>query len=176
MSRKINVVPYNPEWIELFEKEKNLLEDYLNKDNILNVLHIGSTSVSGLSAKPIIDILLVVKNLELLDKDNDSMVHLDFVPKGEFGIKHRRYFTKGDDNRTHHIHAFQYDNLYDIERHLALRDYLRAHPDIAEKYGQIKLQAAKIYFDNSTEYSHFKHDFVTELEKSALFWYLSEKS
>lgn len=176
MVRKIEVVSYNPKWNELFLEEKEHIEKGLDKSNLVNLFHIGSTSIKGLSAKPIIDMLLVVKDIQKLDQNNSHMIRLGFTPKGEFGIKNRRYYTKGDDIRTHHIHAFQYNNLYEIERHLALRDYLRTHPTESEKYAQIKLEGAKKFQNNPHEYSKFKDHFIKQLEEKALIWFLAQKN
>ena len=82
--------------------------------------HIGSTSIPGIFAKPIIDILLEVSDLEKLDKQSHALVALGYERLGEFGIVGRRYFRKNSASgiRTHHVHAFQTGNA-EIERHLA---------------------------------------------------------
>ena len=79
-------------------------------------------------AKPIIDIMPVVRDISLVDAHNKEFEALGYDCRGEFGIPGRRFFTKGGDNRTHHIHIFELSNQTDIQRHLAVRDYLAAHP------------------------------------------------
>ncbi|MFD3262223.1 GrpB family protein [Paenibacillus lentus] len=79
------------------------------QDDLVNSFHIGSTSVPGLKAKPITDILLVVKDIGGLDTFSAQFENLGYEVMGEFGIKGRRYFRKGGDDRTHQIHAFQYE-------------------------------------------------------------------
>ncbi|WP_233090623.1 GrpB family protein [Vibrio sp. IB15] len=105
-SRVIEVVDYRPSWADDFSDEKVLLESVLNSVNVVAIHHIGSTSVKGLCAKPIIDILLEVKSLEELDKNNNLMESLGYEVKGEFGIAGRRYFQKGGIQRSHQVHAF----------------------------------------------------------------------
>lgn len=105
------------------------------KNEIIDIHHIGSTSVPGLSAKPIIDIMPVVKDINIVDKYNEEMQGIGYEPKGENGISGRRYFEKGGDNRTHHVHIYQVGS-YEIKRHLAFRDYLREHIEVKKVYGE----------------------------------------
>lgn len=93
---------------------------------------------------------------------------------GEFGFVGRRYFRKGGDNRTHQIHAFQFDNITEIERHLVFRDYLREHPDICKQYGDLKSELAEKYPNDIEGYGDGKDRFVREIEKEAIKWYWSK--
>ncbi|WP_459500238.1 GrpB family protein [Bacillus sp. C1] len=93
-------------------------------------------------AKPIIDIMPVVRDINRIDEFNTSMVTISYKPKGEYGISQRRYFQKGGDNRTHQVHIYQLGNS-EIDRHLAFRDYLQAHPNAAKKYGDLKEDLSK---------------------------------
>lgn len=123
-----------------------------------------------LKAKPIIDIMPIVKEIARIDLYNDAMIELDYEPLGEYGIPGRRYFRKGEETRTHHIHIFQQNNRLDITRHLAVRDYLRTHQDKALAYGELKEKlAAKFPFDNE-RYCNGKDEFVKSLEHLALTW------
>ena len=103
------------------EESKRLKQIFGNE--ILAVHHIGSTSVQGLKAKPIIDIMLVVKDINVVDKFDNEMKNSGYDPKGENGIPGRRHFQKGGDNRTHHVHIYGVKSEQ-IERHLVFRDYL----------------------------------------------------
>lgn len=150
-----------------YELEEQLLKEMLKHD-LVNCFHIGSTSVPGLKAKPIIDILLVVHNIAGLDHYSAQFETLGYEVMGEFGIIGRRYFRKGGDDRTHQIHAFQYDNVYEIERHLSFRNYLCQHPNIVQQYGDLKSELA-IKFPNDIErYGDGKDEFVKQIEKQAL--------
>jgi len=94
--RKIIVVPYDDRWPEMFEAESLLIKTLLG-GMVKDVHHIGSTSVPGLSAKPVIDILLEVSDLKELDKYHSAMAHAGYIARGENGIAGRRYFIKGGD-------------------------------------------------------------------------------
>lgn len=132
--------------------------------------HIGSTSVQGLSAKPIIDIMPVVKDLSNVDAYDEKMADIGYEALGEFGISGRRYFRKGGNERTHHIHLFEEGSPH-IERHLAFRDFLRAHRDFAMAYSELKEGLAKDFPNDMEAYIAGKADFIKEVEKIALEWY-----
>src|SRR5699024_12358218 len=101
--RNIEVVNYNNEWPRKFEEEKEKLEAVL-KDELVEVHHIGSTSVPGLKAKPVIGIMQVVKNIEAEDRNEAGMVELGYESLRGYGIVGRRTFRKGGDNRNQHHH------------------------------------------------------------------------
>lgn len=165
---KIEVVEYNPKWSELFEKEKQLLIKSIGaiaKD----IHHIGSTSVEGLSAKPIIDIILETKTLDSLDKSKERFESLGYEVMGEFGISGRRYYRKGGENRTHQIHAFEIGDS-NITRHIAFRDYLKAHPAVRLDYQNLKKEVAEKCENNIQLYCEGKDAFVKEHEAKALKW------
>ena len=138
---KVEVVDYRPEWAEMYAAEAEKIRAVLG-ENLIEIHHIGSTAVKGLKAKPIIDILAVVSDLVSLDGKNSEFEKAGYECMGEFGIRGRRYFRKGEEIRTHQIHAFGALSANDIERHLAVRDYLRAHDRAAESYGKLKEKLA----------------------------------
>ncbi|OUO29764.1 hypothetical protein B5F86_05575 [Lachnoclostridium sp. An298] len=169
MARKIEVVDYRPEWDTMFKVESKKIKKILGK-NCVGVYHIGSTSVKGLPAKPIIDIMPVVKDISLVDAHNGEFEALGYECRGEFGIPGRRFFAKGGDNRTHHIHIFEQSNQTDIQRHIAVRDYLNAHSDTAAEYAALKKKlAAEFPFDNDG-YCDGKEEYMKSLEEKALHW------
>lgn len=170
----ISVVPYDPNWIVEFEKESNKIKSMLG-DVLDKINHIGSTAVPGLQAKPVIDIMLEVTSLDLLDGKAIDFENLAYEVKGELGIKGRRYYRKGGDNRTHQIHAFKSgdDNIL---RHLAFRDYLIAHKSIAEEYGFLKSKIAKTCNHDIEKYCDDKDPFIKEHEAKAMIWFKSMNS
>ena len=168
MVRRMKVVEYSAEWPCLYEQEIALLREVLG-DEIFRSHHIGSTSVSGLAAKPIIDILLEVQSVERLDTLNEAMSNLGYQPRGEFGIPGRRYFPKGGDARTYHVHAFAVGDPQ-VRKHLAFRDYLRAHPTVARAYAEVKTAAAGAHGTNPEGYMAFKHEFVERTVAEAIHW------
>ncbi|WP_078543775.1 GrpB family protein [Litchfieldia alkalitelluris] len=167
--RKVVVTDYQEHWPKLFQDEAEKIKKIL-KDEVLEIHHFGSTSVPGLKAKPIIDILPVVQNIEVVDSFNEQMKSLGYEPMGEFGMPGRRYFRKGNNTRTHHVHMFDQHNTYEINRHLAVRDYLRANPEEALAYGLLKEQLSSLYPDNIEAYMDGKDRFVKNLERKSLAW------
>ncbi|HBL29092.1 MAG TPA: GrpB family protein, partial [Acidobacteria bacterium] len=138
--RVLEVVAYNPEWPQRFEAEQALLREALG-GVVVKVHHMGSTAVPGLPAKPIIDLLLEVSDLQELDERTPELEALGYKAKGENGITGRRYFQKGGLQRTHHLHAFKTGDAQ-VVRHLAFRDYLIGHPEVAREYADLKMRLA----------------------------------
>jgi GrpB-like predicted nucleotidyltransferase (UPF0157 family) len=167
--RKVQVSPYNEQWSFMYAEEVNKIEQILGTD-IVRSHHIGSTSVPGLKAKPIIDIMIVVRDIAIADTCNQEMSAIGYLPKGENGIPGRRYFQKGGDERTHHVHVYQDEND-EINRHLAFRDYLREHPYAREEYGNLKERLALEFPYDSASYIDGKDRFVKALEAKAVEWY-----
>lgn len=167
--RIIEVIKYDEQWPQLFELEKKLLISSLPIKNMA-VHHIGSTAVPGLAAKPVIDILLEVDELEILDRHNEIFESIGYECKGEYGIADRRYFQKGGNKRSHQIHAFCAGS-YNAIRHLAFKEYLMAHPLVMEEYAFIKNIVAKNCNNDIDIYCEGKDDFVKEHEEYALKWY-----
>lgn len=166
----VTVVDYDPLWPELFRAEARRIRDILN-GNPVEIFHIGSTSVPGLRAKPIIDIMPVVLDIEQVDERIGEFEAIGYKAMGELGIPGRRYFRKGGENRTHQIHAFQYDNVHAITRHLAFRDYLRSHPGVSAAYAALKSELAMRYPKDIGRYCDGKDSFVKRVERDALQWY-----
>jgi GrpB-like predicted nucleotidyltransferase (UPF0157 family) len=169
---KVRLTSFSEEWALMFQKEVHILSEIFG-DEIIRFEHFGSTSVHGLKAKPVIDMMGIVKDIHKIDLFNEQMESLGYDVVGEYGIEGRRFFRKGGENRTHHIHIYQYDNPQ-IARHLIFRDYLRAHPEEATKYSRLKEELANQY-ENTREYSVAKKEFVTEMEQHALKWFEETK-
>ncbi len=171
MKRKVEVVPYNSEWPAMFKAEKARIVPVFG-DRLLSIHHIGSTSVPGLAAKPIIDMMPVVKDILAVDECNSGMEGLGYTAMGEYGIPGRRLFSLKIDDITNkvHIHVFQHGDL-NIERHLAFRDYLRAFPSIADEYVRIKRELAQRFTWDIEAYMDGKNGFIKETEREAINWY-----
>lgn len=170
--RQVIVTPYQASWSEAFKQEADRLETIF-AERLLTVHHIGSTSVPGLSAKPILDILPVVDSLEGIETYNAAMEAIGYEVKGEFGMPGRRYYRKGGDHRTHHVHLYASGNP-EITRHVVFRDYLREHPQEVEAYSTIKEQLANHHPEDISAYIAGKDTFVKEMEKRAFAWWLHE--
>ena len=166
---RIEVVSYNTDWPAAYVREQAKLARALGSV-LCQAHHIGSTSVPNLKAKPVIDILLEVTSLEGLDAVSLKMAELGYEVMGEFGIEGRRYFRKGGHNRTHHVHAFVSGDA-NVSRHLAFRDYLKAHLEVAQEYGDLKASLASRYADNNEAYCDGKDAFIKMYETRALLWW-----
>jgi len=164
--RNIKVIEYDPIWPHLFEDERSLLFQTLG-DIVIRIHHIGSTAVPGLAAKPIIDILIEVVDVVALDALNQNIEAIGYEPRGESGIPRRRYFKKGGDNRTYHIHAFARGDS-NIARYIAFRDYLRAHPEVASEYAKLKNVVASTCDDDIVRYNDGKDEYVKRVEVIAM--------
>ena len=156
--KKIEVIKYDTKWQELFQLEADLVKASLGK-NCIDIHHIGSTSVPGLSAKPIIDILPVVKSIQNVDQVNDAIESLGYVAKGESGMAFRRFFQKP----THNVHVYQ-EGDPEISRYLKFRDWMRAHPDDAKKYATLKVELAKKFPHDILSYCNGKDAFVASID------------
>ncbi len=132
----LKVVPYNPNWPALFEEEAAKIKEALGK-NCIHIHHIGSTSVPGLDAKPIIDMIPVVR--DILKVNSSALEALGYIPQGEYGMAFRRLFHKGKTERTHHMHIWEEGNP-EIDKHLLFRDYLIKNPIEAKRYADLKYQ------------------------------------
>ena len=169
-TRIIEVVEYDQKWPSQFQAESDLIRSVLSSQ-IVAVHHIGSSAVPELKAKPIIDIMLEVIDVTALDSFDSQMQHIGYIPKGEYGIPERRFYLKKDPiNRTHHIHAFKNKSL-GAKKHLAFRDYLIAHPYIAEQYGELKSECARQCSSDIDKYCLGKEAFIEHHELLALEWF-----
>ena len=144
------------------------------KINGLSWHHIGSTSIPGIRCKPVLDLLCGVPSsmtLDVLEPYHDTLREMGYEVMGEFGIPRRRYFRRLSDSgeRLVHIHAFLDDDPH-FHRHLAFRDYLRAHPEQAHTYSQLKADLVRRHHGDAEAYIEGKHDFIVETEARALTW------
>ncbi|MCT2536030.1 GrpB family protein [Aquibacillus koreensis] len=167
--RRVEVCSYKDQWVVEFNEEAEKLECIFGSE-LIAIYHIGSTSVPGLVAKPVIDMMPVVKDISEVDQYNEAMQEIGYVAKGENGLSGRRYFQKGGDNRSHHVHMYQ-QGSDEIIRHIAFRDYVREHPDEAKEYGKLKERLAEQFPYDMESYLDGKDLFVKNLEQKALEWY-----
>jgi GrpB-like predicted nucleotidyltransferase (UPF0157 family) len=166
--RRVGVVSYNSNWKKMYKEESEKIRNVLG-DIIIDIHHIGSTAIPGIKAKPVIDILVETKNIEAVDRYNSKMKELGYEAMGEYGIPKRRFFRKGGNNRTHHIHIFQVGNE-EIERHINFKEYLIAHPDKAREYSKLKEELVNKYTYDVENYTNGKNDFIKEIDRKAKLW------
>ncbi|MFD2616776.1 GrpB family protein [Terrilactibacillus laevilacticus] len=171
-NRKVEVVPYTRDWVKQFEKESLRLKQVLS-DLLVNIHHVGSTAIQGMWAKPTIDMMLEVKNIDQVDLHMDQMTSLGYESLGENGMKGRRYFNRlAEDGVTHltHLHVFEHGSVSAI-RHLAFRDFLRAHEELADFYGQLKTKLSTQFPYDIESYIEGKEVAIKKIEEQALIWW-----
>jgi GrpB-like predicted nucleotidyltransferase (UPF0157 family) len=170
VQRHIVVVPYDTAWAELYKAEAEKLRAVFGS-LLVEIHHIGSTSIPGLAAKPVIDILPLVTEIDPVDALNDDMTALGYIAKGEAGISGRRFFIKpSESERTHHVHTFQVDDP-EGTRHLAFRAYLIAHPDLIAEYAALKIKLAEQFPDDIYGYMDGKDSWIKGVEQKAMLWF-----
>jgi len=172
MRERIELVPHDPQWPAMAAAEAQRIADALG-DNLVDAQHIGSTAVAGLKAKPIVDLLPRVRSLPVLDAQADRMRELGYRWRGEFGIPGRRYCTRDDPStgrRLFNVHVFQRDAA-EIARHLAFRDYLRAHAPEVQAYELEKQRAAALHPNDVLAYNDAKSPWIKACELRALAWW-----
>lgn len=171
---EVRVVPYDPAWPRQFLEEAERLQAVFGRE-LVDIHHIGSTSVPGLAAKPIIDILPVVRDIGVVDRFNGAMGEMGYEAKGELGLPGRRYFRRthvrdGFVCHSHHVHVYALGNP-EIDRHLAFRDYLRANPEVARRYAELKQELARRFPRDIEGYMDGKDAFIKDVERTALAWW-----
>lgn len=163
MARKVIVVPYNEQWKNDFEIIKQYLLTAV-KDTVSGIEHIGSTAVEGLSAKPIIDIDIVIKDYSVFDKIVEQLATLGYIHEGNLGIKDREAFDYrgGTDLPKHHLYVCPEDSA-ELHRHIAFRDYLHNNPEAVTEYSRIKEEGARIFPDSIDDYIKHKAPCIEEI-------------
>lgn len=163
----IIVVDYDASWSNQYEQEKQQILLDLG-DTVTNIQHIGSTSVPGLAAKPVIDMLLGLKQIPPLPMQISSLEAIGYSYYGEFGIPGRHYFRKGIPH-THQVHAVLTDGEF-WERHILFRDFLRNHPKAAQRYATLKRKLAQEFEYDRTSYTNNKTPLIEQLLVEAALW------
>jgi GrpB-like predicted nucleotidyltransferase (UPF0157 family)/predicted acetyltransferase len=161
---KIKIVPHQAEWMNIYQIEKQKLLNVF-KDFEIHFYHIGSTSIPGCVAKPIIDILGVTSDVTEIDSYNPYLSDLGFEALGEYGMKQRRYFRK-QNHFPINLHIFE-DTDPEVERHLRFCDYLRRHPEEREMYESLKQFLANESPENIDSYSLGKETFIKKIDHLA---------
>lgn len=166
--RKMLVVPYDANWKTQFEAIKNTLESVFSEIQT-DIIHFGSTSIEGMCAKPIIDVMVLVDNISSVDLHTEQMSAIGYIPKGEHGIKGRRYFQKlASDgvNHTEHIHCYEKTNPL-AQNQLMFCRYLSVDRDAFDAYRSVKLEAAKQFSENPEGYANYKADCISTIMQKA---------
>lgn len=157
-------MPYRPEWPELFARESKILADVFAGTGAA-IEHVGSTSVPGLGAKPVIDIMIGVDSLVRAEARVPALAGAgyEYVPEYQAQLPDRRYFRKPFQRpRTHHLHIVVLGTPF-WQEHILFRDYLRDHPDVACQYFELKQTLAAECAINGTDYTESKSPFIAQV-------------
>ena len=176
MAGKVQLVAYDPGWMGMAAEESAKLVDAMG-DALVRIEHIGSTSVPGLKAKPIIDLLPIVTSLAAVDAKADAVEAIGYRARGEFGIPGRRYFSRDDalgGQRAFNVHVFAVGDPGNIDRHVAFRDYLIRHAPEALAYQAEKERAAALHADDSGAYSEAKSAWIRACQTRAFAWWCTQ--
>lgn len=164
-TKKVVVVPYDKEWASAFEAIKKELESAIG-ELVIGIEHIGSTSVEGLSAKPCIDIDVIIQDYSIFDAVVRKLETIGYIHEGNLGIKDREAFKYGDKPhlQQHHLYVCPQQSE-ELHRHIAFRDFLRVNPDAAKIYGAVKKKAAQLFPDDIEKYIAYKTPCIEALYK-----------
>lgn len=160
---KVLVLPYDKGWKADFLDIKQELEAAIG-DLVLGIEHIGSTSVEGLSAKPCIDIDVVIKDYTVFGAVVEKLASIGYRYEGDLGIKGREAFAYADKPhlQKHHLYVCPRDSE-ELHRHITFRDFLRANPQAVQRYSAVKEQAALLFPEDIDGYMRYKAPCIGEL-------------
>lgn len=173
---QVIIVDYNPQWPQMYEQEKARIQDVIG-EYLIDIQHVGSTSIAGLSAKPIIDIMAVVRDISLVEQCVKSLEALDYFYQGEGGIPGRHFFRKPIDKshtaRTHHIHMVDKGHeqwaMYQL-----FREYMLLHPESVRQYDILKRELAIKHGSDRAVYTAAKAPFIESIIRAAVIEGLNE--
>ena len=162
-TKRVVVLPYDPKWKSDFENIRREIESAIG-DLIVGVEHVGSTSVDGLSAKPCIDIDVVIKDYSVFDEVIEKLGAIGYIYEGNLGIENREAFKYLDKPhlKTHHLYVCpqQSEELY---RHITFRDFLKRTPEAVKRYSAVKEKAAQLFPNDIEKYIAYKSPCIEEL-------------
>jgi GrpB-like predicted nucleotidyltransferase (UPF0157 family) len=162
----VRLLPHTEEWHQMFAEEKARLQDAIG-EFVVGIEHVGSTSVCGIAAKPILDIAIAITDKATGEKCVAPLENIGYVYRGENGIPGRFYFVKGSsERRTHHLHMLLAGSD-ELRNHLAFRDYLLQNSDAAAEYDRLKKELANKYGNDRDAYLDGKAEFVEKILKIA---------
>ena len=163
VTKNVVVLPYDEQWKQAFVHIKDEIQEALGS-LALSIEHVGSTSVRGLSAKPIIDIDVVIQDYSVFDAAVAALEEIGYHHEGDLGITAREAFKySGKEHlQKHHLYVCPQDSA-ELNRHIAFRNYLRAHPEAVCEYSRIKEEGAALYPNDIEKYIQHKSPFIEKI-------------
>ena len=162
-TQKVVVLPYDRTWQSDFEDIKREIEGAVG-DLMIGIEHVGSTSVEGMSAKPIIDIDVIIQDYAAFDAVVRGLEAIGYIHEGNLGIKDREAFKYANKPhlRQHHLYVCPQQSE-ELHRHITFRDFLANNPEAVKKYSAVKEKAAQLFPDNIEKYIAYKSPSIEEL-------------
>ncbi|MCM3902740.1 MAG: GrpB family protein [Pyrinomonadaceae bacterium] len=160
----VRLMPHVEVWHQLFAQEEARLRDAIG-EQVVAIEHVGSTAICGLSAKPVIDIAVAVREISDAEKCVMPLENIGYEYRGEYGIPGRHYFIKGEP-RTHHVHMVELSGNF-WRTHLLFRDYLRRCPEVAKEYENLKKELAQKHAEDREAYTEGKAAFIGSVLEAA---------
>jgi len=153
---KVTVLPYDSAWKAAFEEIRKEIEQAAG-DLIVDIEHVGSTSVEGMSAKPCIDLDVVIPDHTVFDAVADRLKAIGYFHEGDLGIKGREAFRYSGKPHlmTHHLYVCPRDSR-ELHRHVTFRNFLKSHPEAVKQYSTVKETAARLFPDDIDRYMAYK--------------------
>lgn len=174
-TKEVVIVPYDPQWETEFEKLKAMIQSYIG-EYLEKTEHVGSTSIPGLAAKPIIDLDAVLRDKKDLPKVIERLKEHGYIHQGDLGLPGREAFFRPRDYDEqeksvikYHFYLCNKDAKPYLE-HIAFRDYLRTHPQEREEYQHLKEELAKKYRYDVDTYCEHKTEFVQSILAKCDYW------
>ena len=162
--RKYSIVPYDPKWANQFEEKRKILGEIFG-DAAVAIEHIGSTAVSGLAGKPIIDILVLVDDIGIAAAVSQKMESAGYKNLGEYVMPGTCLFVEESGNvRLVNVHLFQKNHPH-VKEMLDLRNYLRTHSQLVQEYSQLKSDLYAKYPNDYGEYRKYKDQWVNNVKE-----------
>ena len=163
VTKRVVVLPYDARWEQAFSQIKDEIQETLGS-LALRIEHVGSTSVRGLPAKPIIDIDVVIKDYSVFDAVATALAGIGYQHEGDLGIAAREAFKyDGKEHlQKHHLYVCPQDSA-ELKRHLAFRDYLRSDPEAVREYSRIKEEGAALYPNDIEKYIQHKSQIIEKI-------------
>lgn len=166
LDEEIKFIQYNPAWVTMFAEEKELLLSATG-NLIQEIAHHGSTAVPGLSAKPIVDVLVGIEDLDHFPSLEERLLLLDYKSCGKSGSGQYDLKKRGEQSFNLAIVRWQSDDWF---RHIKFRDYLRAFPEEARRYGEYKRNIIKYGVKTLLEYNKNRHEYIFRLLEKIERW------
>lgn len=168
MEDYIIIEPFSDEWKREFTLKANKIREALG-ELALRIDHIGSTSVQGLAAKPVVDILISVESFDKFDTIKDKMESIGYHWQEDNPEKTKRFFRESPPEKRTHIHI-RINGHISQQFPLLFRDYLREHEDACKEYETLKYDLAQRFYNQRSAYTEGKSDLIWDIMRRAFLW------